>query len=195
MVESYPITESTLEPVPHTGLSTQIIVKVRGTPVGALQELTINQNRDIQTWEEIGTDGIVEIHPKNAAKISITVSRVVFDQLRLPEAFRRGFINLQAQRIPFDIEILDRFAGTNELAISHVYHICLFRRYTQPYRAENFLVTESAEITCERITSSQSGVNAANGGLRGIPVDWDTMERATDFSGHRGRIDRIDTIL
>jgi hypothetical protein len=190
----YPATGSTLEstpPTPHAGLSTQIVVKVGPTAVGAIQELTLNQNRDMLIWEEIGTDGIVEIHPKGAAKISMTINRVVFDQLRLPEAFSRGFINLQAQRLPFNIEVLDRFAGSNELAAVHTYHSCWFRRYTQPYRAESFLITETAELVCEYISSMQAGVNVAQGGIRDIIVESDSMERATDRTGRRGRIERV----
>jgi hypothetical protein len=187
----YPATGSTLESTPHAGLSTQIVVKVGPTAVGAIQELTLNQNRDMLIWEEIGTDGIVEIHPKGAAKISMTINRVVFDQLRLPEAFSRGFINLQAQRLPFNIEVLDRFAGSNELAAVHTYHSCWFRRYTQPYRAESFLITETAELVCEYISSMQAGVNVAQGGIRDIIVESDSMERATDRTGRRGRIERV----
>ena len=190
-MSEYPATGSTLVDTPHAGLSTQIVVKVRGSSVGAIQELTINQTRDMLVWEEIGTDGIVEIHPKGAAKIALTIGRVVFDQLRLPEAFSRGFINLQAQRLPFNIEVIDRFAGSNILAAVHTYHSCWFRRYTQPYRAENFLITETAELACEYISSMQAGVNVAQGGLRDIPVEHDTMERATDLSGLRGRIESV----
>jgi hypothetical protein len=187
----YPATGSTLAPTPHTGLSTQIVVKVRGSSVGAIQELTINQTRDMLVWEEIGTDGIVEIHPKGAAKISLTISRIVFDQLRLPEAFSRGFINLQAQRLPFSIDVLDRFIGSDEMAAVSTYHSCWFRRYTQPYRADNFLIAETAELACEYVSSMQAGVNIAQGGLRDIPVEYDSMERATDRYGRKGRIEQV----
>lgn len=90
-----------------SGLSTQITIKVGATTVGAIQSLTVSQNRDVAMHEEIGTDGIVDSHPKNAAKVDLQVERIVFDQMRLTEAFSRGFINLQAQRISFDIQIID----------------------------------------------------------------------------------------
>jgi hypothetical protein len=189
MANEYPQTGSLLSSLPQTSLSTLITVKVRGTPVGAIQELRIDQNRDMNVWEEIGTDGVVEIHPKGAAKITFSVTRIVFDQLRLPEAFNRGFLNLQAQRIPFDVEIVDTFAGDNTLAAVHTLKECWFRRYSTPYRADNFLISETAELVCARITSMQGAGNVANGGTRGLPVEYDTIERETDFHGRPGKFD------
>lgn len=189
MANDYPQTGSLLSSIPQAGLSTLITVKVRGTPVGAIQELRTDQSRDMNVWEEIGTDGVVEIHPKGAAKISFNVTRLVFDQLRLPEAFLRGFLNLQAQRIPFDVDIVDTFAGDEMLAAIHTLKGCWFRRYSTPYRADNYLVSETAELTCERIISMQGTGNVANGGTRGLPVEYDTMERETDFHGRPGKFD------
>lgn len=186
---SYPQTGSILERNTQSGLSTLITIKVKGNPVGAIQELRLDQNRDMIIWEEIGTDGVVEIHPRGAAKISFSITRLVFDQLRLPEAFSRGFLNLQAQRIPFDIEIVDTFAGDGALAAIHTMKGCWFRRYSTPLRADNYLISETGEVVCERIISLQGTGNVANGGLRGIPVEYDTIERATDFHGRPGKFE------
>jgi hypothetical protein len=186
---SYPQTGSLLSDIPQTGLSTLITIKVRGTPIGAIQELRIDQNRDMLVWEEIGTDGVVEIHPKGSAKITFSVTRIVFDQLRLPEAFVRGFLNLQAQRIPFDVDIIDTFAGNAQLAAIHTMKGCWFKRYSTPFRADNFIISETAELLCERIISMQGNSNVANGGLRGLPVEYDTIERQTDFHGRPGKFD------
>lgn len=185
----YPYTGSLLSSLPQAGLSTLITVKVRGVPIGAIQELRIDQSRDMNIWEEIGTEGVVEIQPKGAAKITFNVTRLVFDQLRLPEAFARGFLNLQAQRIPFDVEIIDNFAGEDTLASIHTLKGCWFRRYSTPYRADNFLISETAELVCERIISLQGTGNVANGGLRGIPFEDDSIERQTDFHGRPGRFE------
>jgi hypothetical protein len=99
---------SLVVPEINSGLSTQIIIKVGNTIVGAIQTLVIRQDRDMQFVEEIGNDGIIEIHPKGSTKVTIDVTRVVFDNLRLTESFARGFINIQSQRLPFDIHIIDR---------------------------------------------------------------------------------------
>ena len=92
----------------NSGLSTQIIIKVGNTIVGAIQTLVIRQDRDMTVVEEIGNDGIIEIHPKGSTKVTIDVTRIVFDNLRLTESFARGFINIQSQRFPFDIHVIDR---------------------------------------------------------------------------------------
>jgi len=185
----YPQSGSTLSPTPAAGLSTYITIKVGRATVGAVQELTINQVRRVRRSEEIGTEGIVDSHPTNATQVNLTVTRLVFDQLRLPESFSRGFVNLQAQRLPFDIQVVDRFPGTDQLAAVHTYRSCWFTRYTTPYRAENYIVSETAEIFCEDATSMQNGVNVAFGGLRGIPVSADSVERNTDLLGRPGRLD------
>src|SRR5271168_3873932 len=105
---NFPNTGTTVNPdSTSSGLSTQIIIKVNGNPVGALQTLTVDQTRSVQRISEIGTDGTVEIVPNKAAEYKLTTGRIVFDQLRLPEAFSRGFRFIGAQRLPFDIEIYD----------------------------------------------------------------------------------------
>lgn len=191
---TYPQSGSLLENRINSGLSTQITIKVNSTTVGAIQRLSITQNRDLYRWEEIGTDGVVEIHPKGAAKIDLAVERIVFDGMRLPEAFARGFVNLQAQRVPFDIHIIDKtemkYTGD---AIVHVLNNCWFRQYNPQFRSDSFIVSESAQIWCEYITTTRNGVSAVIGGFRGIGFEHDTMERASDTKGIRGRYERSDT--
>lgn len=187
---TYPTSGSLLTPKIHSGLSTQMVVKVGRTTVGAIQRLQVQQNREMNVWEEIGTDGIVEIHPKGAAKININVSRIVFDELRITEAFARGFINLQAQRIPFDIQLIDRSSSMNEMdAIVHTFHNCWFKSYSPAYQADNFLIAEEATLVCEYVTSSRQGQAVAVGGTRGIQYEYDSIERSTDVNGRRGRLD------
>ena len=187
---TYPNSGSFLVPEIQSGLSTQITIKVGTTTVGAVQSLTIQQNREMHTWEEIGTDGIIEIHPKGAAKIGVQVQRLVFDGLRITEAFARGFINIQSQRIPFNIDIIDR-SDSLEIgdAIVHTLNNCWFKSYSPTFRAENFLITEQSDITCEYITTMRNAISAAQGGKRGVAFDLDTIERNTDVKGIRGRLD------
>ena len=187
---TYPSSRSTLNPKISSGLSTQITVKVSGVTVGAIQQLAVNQNRDMHRWEEIGTDGVVEIHPKGAARIELQITRVVFDDMRLPEAFARGFINLQAQRIPFDIQLVDRTsANISTNAITHIFNNCWFKAYTPTFRADNFIVSENATIQCEYVTTNRNAVSAVYGGARGIGYERDSVERSTDINGHRGRLE------
>ncbi len=108
----YPTSGSTLTSSISTGLSTQIIVKVGTETVGAIQTLSINQDRNIERVKEVGLDGVLELVPSKATTYDITVNRIVFDRLRLPEAFARGFINIKSQLVPFDIEIIDRTNGS-----------------------------------------------------------------------------------
>lgn len=187
---TFPNSGSILSPKVHSGLSTQMTIKVGATTVGAIQSLAIQQNREMNIWEEIGTDGIIEIHPKGAAKINIQVQRVVFDGLRLPEAFARGFINIQAQRLPFNIEIIDKSDSLDiGDAVVSTCNGCWFKSYSPTFTAENFIIKEQADIVCEYITTMRSAISAVHGGKRGIAFDFDTIERNTDVKGIRGRFD------
>jgi len=185
----YPSSGSLLYKNIQTGLSTLITVKIKGVTVGAIQELRIEQNREFTILEEIGTDGIVEIHPKGAAKIGFTVQRIVFDQLRLPESFSRGFLNIQAQRIPFDIDIIDNVFDNSIFSIVHSLKGCWFRGYTIPFNANNYIITETANLVCEKIISSQNNKNVSNGGFRNIPIEIDSIERQTDLNGIPGNFE------
>jgi len=192
----YPKTHSLLDSRINASLSTQIVVKVGGTTVGAIQSISFPQTRDMNVFEEIGTEGVVEVCPKGSAKVTVTVERLIFDGLRLPEAFARGFINLQAQRYPFDIQIIDTTNGEdNQTAIVTTIHGCWFKSYNPTVAANSFLMTERAEIQAERITTSQAGHSAVYGGLRGIAFDYDSVERSTDMNGKVGRLDSSGSSL
>lgn len=205
---TYPTSGSLLDKGINSGLSTQITIKVGPTTVGAIQSATLSQNREIVVHEEIGTDGVVDSHPKNATKVELQVERIVFDQLRLTEAFARGFINLQAQRIPFDIQIIDRSAQfipednafstaqtqnlLDQMNVVHTLHNCWFSSYSPTWAANNFIISERATIRAERISTHRDGKSAASGGLRGITYDHDDIERTTDITA---RVGRFSTVL
>ena len=105
-------TGSALDVGTNTGLSTQIIVKVNGVVVGAMQKFSLTQTRDIKSIQEIGTDGIIELVPNKGTTFKVSCDRLVFDNMHLPEAFGRGFRFINAQRVPFDIEVHDFSTAT-----------------------------------------------------------------------------------
>lgn len=178
----------------NSGLSTQIIVKVYNSPVGALQNLSVAQNRPLQRIPEIGTDGIIEIVPKEATTYELTANRIVFDQLRLPESFSRGFRFIAAQRVPFDIDVID-ISGTDpnepdddSNKVVMTYKNCWFTRYETPYAADNYIITESATIWCETAYLVQIG---RDGSLRPVErqVDNAGIEADVNYGNRRGSLD------
>ena len=102
---TYPRTGSILDSTTHTALSTQVVIMVNNEPVGAVQKFSINQSRTNKRVGEIGTDGTIELVPQKKADITLNINRIAFDGLSLPESFARGFRNIQAQRISFDIVV------------------------------------------------------------------------------------------
>lgn len=183
-MSTYPTSGSTLRSNISTGLSTQIIIKVGTETVGAIKSLGITHARNIERVREVGLDGILELVPNTATTYDITVNRIVFDRLRLPEAFARGFINIKSQLLPFEILIIDRTNGEGEGVVTHRLVNCWFNNYVTTYESDNYIITETAQIRCEDIVSNLGGsdANAAIGGARGINYEVDTYgrERATD---------------
>jgi hypothetical protein len=179
----------------RTGLSTQIIVYVNGNPVGAIQSFQETQARQNKKIAEVGTDGWIEIVPQGPATVSLTVSRIVFDGLSLPEAFARGYKNIHAQRIPFEIQVFDKFAGEDDAGkIVTTYHNCWFNNMSKQYQVNDYTITESANIDCEYVSCQRNGMPVAAtqgvGGGRDILVtDTDSVEQAADKGDRRGTLD------
>jgi len=201
---NYPNTGSHIRTTsPHTGLSTQIVIKVNGQAVGALQNLTVNQARPLERIKEIGTDGCIEIVPNGITTFELTASRIVFDEIRLPEAFSRGFRFINAQRLPFDIEIYDlsnitpagTLLGDNVAGVvTMTYKNCWFSAYSTPYTVDNYVITETATIQAETAYLLYPTADAIpNAGINGrnIPAQTDTVgiEQGTNIGNMLGSLD------
>jgi hypothetical protein len=199
---TYPITGSTLQSGISTGLSTQILIKVEDETVGAIQSITITQSRNLERIKEVGLDGVLEIVPRAPTEYEAAIQRIVFDRLRLPQAFARGYVNIKSQLLPFDIQIIDRSNGDGEGAIVHTLENCWFARYAPRYQSDNFIIQEDATIWIEDIRSNVGTTQRSaviGGGARGISYQVDTFgrEQATDAgaggslpgSGYRGTMD------
>ena len=203
MVAAYPITGSELGSRISTGLSTQIIVKVGNMTVGAIQRLSVAHTRNIERVKEVGTDGVIEAVPNQPTNYEISVTRIVFDKLRLPESFAKGFINIKSQLVPFDIQIMDRTNGTieddgtgitpGEGVIVHTLTNCWFSKYTSTYDSGNYIITEEATIVCEDIRTN-AGNNESSGSALGTNFQYNPRERATDAGTYRGTLD-VDKLI
>lgn len=193
---SYPKTGSNLDSTTKSSLSTQIIIMVENEPVGAIQSFQEQQSRNIKQVTEVGTDGIVELVPSGPTTVSLTIGRMYFDGLSLPEAFSRGFRNLQSQRIPFDIVVIDQFTGTGNDAVITTYHNCWFKSLSIQYQSSDYTITQNASVDCEYVSTIRGGeaiaLSQGTGGGRQIPgAQIDSVEIAAD-SGANGRRGSLD---
>jgi hypothetical protein len=180
----------------RTALSTQIIIYVNDEPVGAIQSFQETQTRQNKKIAEVGTDGWIEIVPQSPATVSLTVQRIVFDGLSLPESFARGYKNIHAQRIPFDIKVVDKYAGHGDNAVVTVYHNCWFSNLSKSYTVNDYSITESANVDCEYVSSTRADTavtltQGAGGGREIVNRQEDAVEQATDMGleGRRGALD------
>ena len=151
----------------RTGLSTQIVVMVNGQPVGAIQSFGQTQQRSTRPITEVGTDGVIEIVPSSATQISLSIQRIMFDGLSLPEAFSRGFVNIAAQRMPFDIVVIDRSnqdpsdaIGTGSERVT-VYKNCWFTNLAKTFSSQDYIVSETASVRCETVYTFKADDNSA----------------------------------
>jgi len=179
-----------------TGLSTQIIIRVNDVAVGALQSLSVTQTRALARVNEIGTDGHAEIVPNQATTYDLSVTRIVFDQLRLPEAFSRAFRFIAAQRVPFDIDIFDLngsdtqnaevdFGAGGVLVMKYVN--CWFQQYVTPYQAGDYLITETANIQAETGYLVEGPVVSLRDD--GFQTDGNGIETLVNGTSRRGALD------
>ncbi len=163
---AYPNTQSRTQSFISTSLSTQIIIEVGNQRVGGIQRMTINQNRPIERVVEVGTDGVLEALPSQAAKVDLDVDRIVFDGLSLPLAFGRPFHNIKSQRIPFTIKVYDRTYAQETTAspefdaqasspgmIIHEYKGCWFESLSATYQSDNYIISQNAKIICEDVVT------------------------------------------
>jgi hypothetical protein len=159
-----------------TAISTNIIILVNDTPVGAVQSLSINEQRSIMMVDEVGTDGHVDSVPNKSTNITGSCDRIRFDRLRITEAFSRGFLHVASQVYPFDIVILDKQKRDQGSQISTVIKNVWIKGLSYTYQVSDWVITDKMEWEAESIFSVLNGgssnipggVPAAVGGERGI---------------------------
>jgi hypothetical protein len=174
-----------------TALSTHIVIRVGLNPVGAIQNIDIKEDRTVTPIDEVGTDGHIDSAPTKSTNISGTCRRIRYDRLRVAEAFSRGFIHAKSQRVPFDIDIYDKWNGDNENMIVTTIKNVWITGIDYAYAADNFLITDNMSWMAEDISSTIQGANAATGGARGLILQTDSegIEQQTDRGLRRGALD------
>jgi hypothetical protein len=153
-----------------TALSTNIIILVNNTPIGAVQTLSITETRSIQMIDEVGTDGHIDSTPNKSTDITGNCTRIRFDKLRIAEAFSRGFSHVHSQAYPFDIVILDKQKRATSQQISTVIKNVWIREISYDYSATDWIISDKMSFEAEAIYSILNGGNnpIAVGGERGI---------------------------
>lgn len=203
-------TPATQTPYPTTGttnssnkttvsLSTMIILMVDDTPIGAIQDLQVNEQRTIEMIDELGYDGHVDSAPSKSTEISGSCSRVRLDGLRIAEAFNRGFIHVKSQRVPFEIRIIDTMNGdlASGSAVVTVIKDVWLESISYKYDAKDWIIVDNMNWKAEDIYSYVSGNDSpvAQGGMRKLPnIAYDAYELAADVGLRGGAMDSPDLI-
>jgi hypothetical protein len=170
----------------QAALSTQIIIKAQGYDnqwydVGAIQSFQVSESRNINPLQEVGTDGIIQLHPSGASPIQLSVTRAIFDYQRMTAAFQRGFHHVMSQRFPFDILVMDynpyvfkdRTLNFDQARTASIpagrtirtrFINCWFSANAYTYSATEYQIVENATLVAEAVydqglvgTIAQSG--------------------------------------
>jgi hypothetical protein len=205
MAFTFPNTGSTVTVDSHnstqTAVSTNILISVGPNIVGAVQELTINEQREIKMIDEVGTDGHINSVPMRSTNITGTCNRVRYDRMRISEAFSRSFVHAQSQRWPFDIVIIDTWNGnalnladTSQDIITTIVAVWI-KEISYTYAANDWVIVDKMTWEAETIHSVLGGGNqsAAQGGTRNIALSklspTSDVEIAADTGPLRGGVD------
>ena len=176
-----------------THLSTNIIIIVDGNPIGAIQSLSVTEARpNIKMIDEVGTDGHIDSAPIGSTDYTIECTRIRFAKLRIAEAFSRGFIHVKSQRIPFDIEIHDRFADADEgnAIITTIKNVWI-KQISYPYSSSEWTITDTMSCSAEDIYSVLNSNNVAQSVSNGRinPIILNPFEQEADRGNQRGALD------
>jgi len=177
-----------------TSVSTNIIIKVGDNPVGAIKSLSVNEARTIAQIDEVGTDGHIDSVPSKSTNISGNCQRTRFDNLRVLPAFSRGFVHLASQRIPFDIDIIDTFAGPDAAQhITTTIKNIWVNKIEVTYKSDDFVIVENMDWEAEAIYSflgspTNNAVPSASGARSIVVRDSNAIELETDRGLRRGAL-------
>jgi len=170
-----------------TALSTNILIMVGNTPVGAVQSISIEEGREVQNIYEIGTDGTIDSTPKTQVKYTISnCKRTRFDKMRVAQAFGRSFIHVGSQRYPFDIHIIDQQSEDQSNWVTTVLKNCWITKIGYSYSSTEWVIADDVGFNVEFIYSFL-GNGSPVGDLitpRNIPtfVDPGGYEKAADIA-------------
>lgn len=177
-----------------TALSTNIVIMVNGVSVGAVQSMQVTEERSIIMIDEVGTDGHIDSVPNKSTNITGDCKRIRYDGLRVAPAFGRDFFHVAAQRIPFDIVILDKWLGDGAATVITTISNVWIKTIGYTYQQDNWVIIDDMTWAAESIASSLNGGQAATSGERGFALQLDSIEQQADLGLRRGSMDAPDLI-
>jgi len=180
-----------------THLSTNIVILVRGISIAGIQSLSITEQRQLKAVDEVGTDGHIDMVPQSSTNITGNAQRIRFAGQRVAEAFLRDFVHVHSQRIPFDIEIQDKFRGDGDNIIITTVRNVWIERIEYNYQASDFTIMDTMGWQAESIDSTLAAAPGTavvgNPNFIGVPMEGNLaineFERTADVGNFRGALD------
>lgn len=181
--------------ITKTHLSTNIYIAVDELPVAAVSSLSISEKRSLKMIDEVGADGHIDSAPNQSTNITGTCKRTRFAGKRIAEAFRRGFLHVAAQRIPFDIQIYDLIQGdANNQVITTIRNVWISGiDYT--YDANDFVIVDNMTWEAESIQSVRGQAGDTGSAVSNTSLTFpNQFEIQADTGVYRGALDAAGLI-
>src|SRR5579885_713588 len=177
----------------QTAISTNMVISVGPNTIGAVQELRVEEAREVRMIDEIGTDGHVDSVPTRSTNITGTCNRIRFNKMRIAEAFSRSFVHVKSQRFPFDIVIIDNWNGSDNNALITTIKNVWITNISYTYNASDWVITDNMSWQAESIYTTLANAPSATGGVQNIPLSilspTSDIERAADIGQRLGALD------
>ena len=151
-------------------------------------------SRQVKTIPEVGTDGFIDSAPQSSTNISGTCTRTRFDGKRIAEAFRRGFLHVSAQRLPFDIQIYDLIQGDENNTVITTIHNVWITNLSYNYSADDFIIVDTMNWQAESISSVRGNSGNDSAISDASKVYFNDFESQADTGIYRGALDAAGLI-
>jgi hypothetical protein len=158
----------------RTALSTNIIIEVSGTPVGAIQDINYKETRGIHMVDEVGTDGHIDSAPNKSVEVSGGCQRTRFDDI------------FQA-----DENVGTNFSSGKNVIVTTLKNVWITDISTA-YKATEFIITDSMNFVAETVYSTLgdgSAYSLSTSRKVKAYVDSGGFEQAADIGRRRGALD------
>lgn len=181
--------------ITRTHLSTNIYIAVDELPVAAVSSLSVDEKRSLKMVDEVGTDGHIDSAPSQSTNITGSCKRTRFAGKRIAEAFRRGFIHVAAQRIPFDIQIYDLIQGdANNQVITTIRNVWI-SGISYTYDANDFIIVDNMTWEAESIQSVRGQAGDTGTAISDPSTTFiNQFEVQADTGVYRGALDAAGLI-
>ena len=129
----------------HKRFYTTIQILVDGVVVGAVQSIEINEEVAQRDMGDVGGGSYLV---EERTEIKGKCQRVRFDRQRIAEVFSGGIVHAKSQRMPFQIEVVDKYLDRESInTINNVW----ISKLPMSYQVCDFIIVDQFDFEAENV--------------------------------------------